>query len=199
MNYEHSDVAAIILAGGYGRRVTSLGAKPLLNFHDKTFTEIIVDNLKGIAVHSIILVTNAELHDKIKKLTPGLRLAINNNPSQGMFSSLKIGLKLIQASSSGFFLCPVDFPLVSPKTFRILYQNFVKFPSNIIKPSYHGKAGHPIIVPQQLYGELMTAPLSQSPRQVLRQHIDETSYVDVPDSGVITNINTVEAYMMHCR
>ncbi len=188
---------AIILAAGLGKRLKPVGLKPFLLFKGKSFIEIAFENAKSIQLHPVVIVTNEFFYQKIIALNLCPRILINPHPEQGMLSSILIGLNEIKSSCSGFFLCPIDYPLVQKETFNKLLLAHQAAPDRIIKPSYQKKSGHPIVFPGNLFNDLEKAPLNQDIRFVINQNPHLIRFIDVDDPGVLININTPELYYQH--
>ena len=192
------NLVAIILAAGFGKRVASLGSKPLLRCGGKTFVELIVEKLLRVNNHSIIIVTNRTLDEKIRNLKLPARIVINPNPERGMLSSLVCGIKIVPNMASGIVMNPVDFPLVKTATYQEMKKLHEQNSNHIIKPVYQGKSGHPVIFPQNLFAALEDAPLDQGARFVVRKFSHLIKTMDTSDQGIVLNINTPEMYKKWC-
>lgn len=106
---------AIILAGGYSSRMKAF--KPLLSIGDSTAIEMLIAVLRDAGIADIAVVSghNREaLLPVIKRA--GVSEVYNENYAAGMFSSIRAGLgyaKDVFTRAQGFFLMPVDCPLIS--------------------------------------------------------------------------------------
>ncbi len=199
MKQPNNRIAAIILAAGFGTRLKEIGKKPLLPCLGKTFLELVFDKVKGIKLEPVIVVTNEIFCSDLKKLKLPTKTVINKSPEMGMFSSILIGLEEIKKKCDGFFLCPVDYPLVKFSTYQILLSAFVDQKNHIIKPQFNKQSGHPVLFPQNLFDELKKAPMEQGARNVTRKFIHQTCFVDVDDPGILININTPQLYQKYCQ
>lgn len=193
------NTGAIILAGGLGKRLVSVGPKPFLLYKKKSFLEIAVENARSIELHPLIVVTNESFYPKIVALNLPVKILINPHPEQGMLSSILIGLKEIESSCSGFFLCPIDYPQVQQKTYLKLLLAHRSFPTHIIKPIFKEKSGHPVVIPRRLFRILQEAPLDSGVRLTIAQFSHLNHFVEVDDPGILININTPELYYQHCK
>jgi molybdenum cofactor cytidylyltransferase len=59
---------------------------------------------------------------------------------------------------------------------------------------HHGKRGHPAVFGAALFAELADPSLEGGARTVVHRHLDRALLVDVEDAGVLTDIDTPEAY-----
>jgi len=191
--------AAIILAAGFGKRLKTIGPKPLLTCSGKTLLEIVINKVLAIKLDPIIIITNKKFFQEIQKLKFPIKTVINNNPEKGMLSSILIGLEEIENQCDGFFLCPVDYPLVNLNTYQTLLASSVEKKNHIIKPQFKKKSGHPVVFPQSLFVELKNAPMDEGARYVTRQFSDQTYFVNVNDPGILININTPQMYQKYCK
>ena len=198
MRQSKNRTAAIILAAGFGSRLKSIGSKPLLPCFGKTFLELVVEKVININLDPI-LITNKIFAPDIQKLKLSVKTVINKNPEKGMLSSILIGLEELENNCDGFFLCPVDFPLVKLETYQILLSAFFENKHHIIKPQFSNKSGHPIIFPQFLFEELKTVPLEQGARFVTSKYSHQTSFINVNDPGILININSPQMYQKYCK
>lgn len=192
------NLAAVILAAGFGRRMAALGDKPLLRYEGKTFVEMIVAKLIEADINPIIIVTNSKLKQKVALLNLPVLVSINPQPEQGMLSSLLCGLKKVPMHSTGILLNPVDFPLVAISTYREMKHLHELSPGRIIKPVYEGTSGHPVIFPQNLFLALENAPLEEGARYVVRGSSHLVKILETDDPGILRNINTPEMYEKWC-
>ncbi len=192
-------LAGIILAAGHGKRLASIAPKPLLTFHGKTFLQLVIDHLSAIGVTQRIIVTNKALYQRIVDFHPATQVVINPQPEMGMISSLWIGMAAMGPDVSGFFMCPIDYPLVQRETFRRLSAAHISNPHRIIIPTHNGRFGHPIIFSKDFFQALRHVPLDQGARFLIRRNQDRLFQVEVTDPGILININTPELYHRYCK
>jgi molybdenum cofactor cytidylyltransferase len=57
-----------------------------------------------------------------------------------------------------------------------------------------GRHGHPVIFPRELFDELRTADSSRGAKAVVRAHESAIVDVEVPDAGVVDEIDTPDDY-----
>ncbi|MEE4311552.1 MAG: nucleotidyltransferase family protein [candidate division KSB1 bacterium] len=189
---------AIILSAGSGRRIAKLGIKPLLKIDGKTFLEIIIDKLEHSGFTPIVVVVNPTHYAAMITLRHNAQLCVNQHHDLGMLSSLRCGLSHIEKTTQGFMLHPVDFPLVKPETYDALMAAHHRHDASIVKPTFEGRHGHPVIFPRLFYHDLTRAPLSEGARWVQRQHPEQVVSEIVNDPGILININTPELYGKYC-
>lgn len=181
-----NNVIAIILAGGKSSRMGS--PKGLLNLKGKTWIENQIVKLEfaseiyiGIGYHSTAYL---ELEPKLGKK---VQLLINPQPDKGPFSTLKHVLHNIKLpSSSSLLVCPVDIP-ISPQVSLLL-----EFDGSVIRPTYRGKSGHPILLRKQAIDACKKADYSGRLDKVLKSF--QKTEVPFEDALIHTNLNTPEEW-----
>ena len=102
-------VSAIVLAAGYSSRMGKF--KPLLPLGNKTIIERVVDLFLESGINDIRVVVGyrgGELLPLLKKM--GVSCITNEDFEQGMFSSVKAGVKSLDQDLRAFFLLPADIP-----------------------------------------------------------------------------------------
>ncbi len=122
---------------------------------------------------------------------PKVRVVENPDPSRGMLSSIQAGLAIVDWAA-GYAVLPGDMPYVRADTVRELVERFACTSGGIVSPRYHGKRGHPVIVPGQLRDEVLTEDPRSNLHEVLKRHPADRVDVEVDDPGVIRDVDTIE-------
>ena len=87
---------------------------------------------------------------------------------------------------------PFDAPLVSAATVRALLSRVPRSAAPIVRATYRGRHGHPVVFKRELFDALRRADLAIGAKAVLRAHaIDD---VEVDDPGVAEDVDTPEDY-----
>ena len=180
-------VGAVVLAAGSGSRVG--GPKLRMVVEGRSFLARTVNVLASGGVEPICCVVAAEDAPWARQEVAGASVCVNADPARGMFSSLVTGLAFLRGKA-GAFVAPVDHPYVRVATVKTLLTVFAGFPDHVIKPAYHGRAGHPVVLPEHLFPIIQRAPGMTTLREVLGQTGVQVRYVDVDDEGVLVNVNT---------
>ena len=181
-------LTALLLAAGESKR-TKPWLKPLLQFKGKPVIQAIIDALKESGADRVFVVLGHEA-ERVKeaiKEKRGVKVIVNENYKKGMLSSVKCGIK--ENPHSNFLICLVDQPLVEAKTMSEVAKSGKG--RSITVPTYKGKRGHPILIPQELIGELL-AFKGKTLRDFVHEHKIEE--IETEDKGVIINLNTFEDY-----
>jgi molybdenum cofactor cytidylyltransferase len=187
-------IAAIILAAGYSSRMGR--PKALLDWHGHTFLAIVHAGLVNANSAPIVVVIGAD-SNAIKEAHAGLDVTWvrNPDPSHGMLSSFRCGLRVLCEQSvmpMGVMLCLVDHPAVAQATYPELARHAA--PDAIIIPECNGRRGHPVIFGNQFVDELLAGDCPEGARSVVRAHPGAVQVVPVDDPGVLLDIDTPDEY-----
>lgn len=103
-----------------------------------------------------------------------------------MLSSLRLGFQE-NPDYSHYLIFPVDFPYVRASTLQALAKASAAHPAAIIRPTYQGRSGHPIIIPATQDWHL---ELPQPGLAALIQHSGcDILNLELDDPGILRNIN----------
>lgn len=187
-------IAGLILAAGESRRMGR--DKALLRYRGRTFLESILDSLgaAGIEAITVVLGHHAEIIQQAVDLS-GVRVVINPNYPRGQTSSLQTGLAALAVDSpQAVVLCLVDHPAVSAAVIAQLVKQFEATPGPVLIPTYKGERGHPVVISQALFHELLELSPGQPANLLIRGYRDATQFVEVADRGILTDVDDPEAY-----
>ncbi|MFW6284807.1 MAG: nucleotidyltransferase family protein [Bacillota bacterium] len=174
----------IVLAGGYSSRMNA--NKMALIYHGKP---LILSTIEAMKPHvSRMVVVSGHHHGSLRLLLKGLpEVSVVKNPdySEGMFSSIKVGMA---HTEEDVFIIPGDCPLVNPTT----YERLKEGKGSIRVPAYEKRRGHPIYLSKTLREDLLNAPSTMNLKAFRDQKGFET--IPVEDPGILIDIDTKEDY-----
>lgn len=188
--------AAIVLAAGYSSRMGSF--KPLLPLGGISVLEHVLLTLKEAGIDPIVTVTGHQ-SEKLGPLISkyGVKECFNPLFSQGMFSSIQAGavcLKNKRSSYKGFFLVPVDCPLISPKIYKAMLEQKEHYADKMIVPCYRGKKGHPLYLPNNYLGRIFAGDANKGMKQITDKKREDMIHLEVPEETVVMDMDTPEDY-----
>ena len=196
-------ISAIILAAGFSSRMGEL--KGLLPLGGRTLVEHCVALFHDCGIEDVVVVTGYRA-DELGAVVEasGARVAGNPSYADGMYSSIRAGVARLAADCPGFFLLPVDMPLVRPGTVRLLARSFAETPTLVSYPVFAARRGHPPLI----HGDCRAAILAeQAPAGGLRtllarieaEQPDQAREVRVADANIHFDLDTPEDYRAGCR
>jgi CTP:molybdopterin cytidylyltransferase MocA len=165
--------------------------KQLLPLGNRTVIEHCIGTIIDAGIKEVVVVLGPESRE-ISELIHNLAVTIAKNEEESeMADSVRIGLKKVNAVSTGVLICLADHPLVRTDTMKALIAAHQEYPESIIIPSLKGKRGHPTLFPRDIIQEVFVL---STMRDVIRDHEEEISYLNVDDDGVLLDMDTTGDY-----
>ena len=187
-------IPAIVLAAGASTRMGRPKAL-LATTGNRTFVRAILDSLRDGGLADIVVVTrpgDTALDAEIAAAGFG-RPVINPRAEDGQLTSLIAGLNAVDTPEVHAVLVTlVDVPLVTPSTIRTLCARAMVSPAPVVRASYRGRHGHPVIFQRAVFDALRTADPAVGAKAVVRAVPVED--VDVDDPGVGEDVDTPADY-----
>ena len=178
-------IGAVILAAGLSSRMA--GFKPLLELGGKSMLAHGVDVFRRCGISSILVVSGHrgdEVQAEAQRL--GVRCCHNPHFARGMFSSVQAAVQELP-KLDGFFLLPVDIPLIRPITVTALRAAFER--KKVICPSFCERHGHPPLIPARLIPEILRYDGAGGLRSLLGRQLKA---LPVWDRGILLDADTAD-------
>ena len=181
-------LGAIILAAGYSSRMD--GFKPLMRLGKHSLVGHCIRLFKTKGIERILVVVGHRQQEVAAEVTTqGAEPLFNPDFDKGMFSSVCAAVGKM-ADQDGFFLLPVDIPLVRPVTIDLLQSGFDG--KSVIYPCRDGRRGHPPIIPGHLIWEIREYNGEGGLRSLLQRVPGKD--VQVWDDGAFMDADTAEDF-----
>jgi putative nucleotidyltransferase with HDIG domain len=190
----HNRFSAIILAAGYSSRMGAF--KPLLSIGGQVVIERTISIFKKSGIETIFVITGHRAPE-ISRATQSsdVRIVENREYERGMFSSVKAGVRNLNAeTTAAFFITPADICLVRPLTVQLLMKAFEKNSGKIIHPCFDSKRGHPPLIPISLASVISKNKSNAGLGKILEQFEHLAVDVPVPDRHILLNMNSPQDY-----
>jgi CTP:molybdopterin cytidylyltransferase MocA len=181
-------LGAIILAAGYSSRMD--GFKPLMRLGEHCLVGHCIRLFKAKGIDRIVVVVGHRQEEVAAEVQmQGVEPLYNPDFDKGMFSSVCAAVSKM-AEMDGFFLIPVDIPLVRPVTIDLLVSGFDG--TSVIYPCRDGMRGHPPLIPGHLIREITEYGGEGGLRSLLQRFPGK----DVPvwDDGAFMDADTPEDF-----
>lgn len=187
--------AGVILAAGASSRMGR--DKALLPWQGGTFLSGAIEALQRVT--ELVIVVAGNNLDELQPIADAQAafVAVNRNPDQGQFSSLRIGLQeVMNYGRDAAIITLVDRPAPSDETIAQIKSVFLAAGDQVwaAVPEHGGKHGHPIVIGREMIEAFLRAPATSNAREVEHANQSHILYVAVDDPLVALNVNTVEDY-----
>lgn len=189
-------IAAIILAAGQSTRMGV--SKMLLPWKDAT----VLDAVMGLAITArlspLIVVTGA-FHNLIENKLAGYdsQIVEIHNPqymNQEMFFSLKMAIQELPGKCDAVMIFLGDQPQIPQAIVEAIIQKYRISHSKIILPSYNMRRGHPILICQEFFQELLSMPDNGNLKDFMNKNASAIDYLLVNSREVLEDIDSPEDY-----
>jgi molybdenum cofactor cytidylyltransferase len=194
-----SRVGAVVLAAGSSSRMGE--PKQLLQLADGTLLERALENLQAATVDEIVLVLgfSAEtIRHRIANLPiRNLRILVNPDYSEGIASSLRVGLAVMDENVENIdatFVVLSDQPFIRAETFNKIIDQYRRSEAHIVVPMFRGIRGNPVLLDRSVFHEVMALQGDMGCRAIFNNHLSWIVKADVDDIGVLLDIDSKEDY-----
>jgi len=189
-------ISGILLAAGESRRMQG-AFKPLLKWGNRTVIGECVHQLQKSRLADIYVVLgHREAEIRPRLAGTGVQYAINNAYQNGMLTSIKTGLAMLNPNAVAFLLALVDQPMIKADLIDQLITAYEKGDQGIVIPVYQEKHGHPLIISADYVDEIMQLDdrVSGGLGNFINAHRSDQLLLPVETSTVIEDIDLPEDY-----
>lgn len=181
---------AVIVAAGLSSRMKAF--KPSLPFGDSNVANYTVTKLLKAGIDPITIVTGHNEKELMKCISyDGIRYVKNENyNSTEMFDSVILGVEDIRGMCDRILIMPMDLPAILPSTLEKVLQ----VDAGMIRTTYRGKPGHPIIIDSGFAGTLKDYDGDDGLRGAMECSNIAITNIDVDDAAVQFDIDTPDEY-----
>ena len=185
-------IAGVVPCAGASERMGT--PKALMEVAGTTFVQAVVDALLDGGCSPVLVVVPEDADVERASRATGATILINPDPGDGPITSLRLALAELQGTVDGVVYLPVDHPLVRAETIARLLDVAATSPASLVIPTHSGSRGHPALFRASLFDELNDPKLTGGARTTVHRHLADAELVAVDDPGVLTDIDTPEAY-----
>lgn len=180
-----------ILAAGFSSRMGRF--KPLLPLNDESVIERVLRVSKAAGIRQRVVVTGYNREALAPLLEKnGAVEALNPRFEKGMFTSIQTGISALPRNLDGFFVLPIDCPLVTKEVLMALELSFE--PDKFSVPCYRGKKGHPILIPSMYREPILQHDGTGGLKAITDKDYDKMKRIEVREEGVVMDMDTPRAY-----
>lgn len=124
-----------------------------------------------------------------------VRYVSNPRADEGQLSSILAAAAVVDRPGvEGLLVLPVDQPLVTPATVAEVLSGFRRVRPPVARATHGDAHGHPVVFARAVFDELRRVEPGSGARAVVRAHGASVLDVEVPDEGVLLDIDDPEEY-----
>lgn len=180
-----------VLAAGFSSRMGSF--KPLLPLNDETVIQRVLRVSKAAGIRQRVVVTGYNREALAPLLEKNGAVEVRNPRfEEGMFTSIQAGVSALPRNLDGFFVLPVDCPLVTKEVLAALEQSFE--PDKFSVPCYRGKKGHPLLIPAMYRQAILRHDGTGGLKAITDKDYGKMKRIEVREEGVVMDMDTPRAY-----
>ena len=198
-------ITAILLAAGQSKRmdgenklIKEIDGIPLIKYAIKNILGSTVDELIIVVGHEKEIIEN--IVDKNKKI----KFVYNKDFSNGIASSIKIGLGEVSNKTKNFFISLADMPNVNQNIYNKLIKaknnyNMKLKPENrkeIVIPTNDGKDGNPVLFSIFMKPEVMKICGDIGAKEIIENNKTKILRVPFGGDGVILDFDTQDSFVL---
>lgn len=186
----------VLLAAGKSSRFGKLN-KLLAPWQGKTVLEQMITRLIQADIRNIQVVTGHD-HKHVQEICEKWQLFWhhNQNYEAGMGSSIAIGVKAVPPDASAIMVLPADLPALESQTLRAIARAEAPLETSIVVPHLGEKRGHPVRFGKAFRAELEALNGKQGGRAIVMKHSQAVKFLQVYDTGILEDVDTLEAYQV---
>lgn len=193
--FEHTQIAAVVLAAGLSSRMGA--TKALLPWKQhRTVLAHILDQLQNAGLTHIVVVTGHQA-DQIEQAAQGFSVQFAHNADYAngeMLLSMQVGLRELPENITAALIVLSDQPQIQAPIAAQIIQAYMASGSQIVIPSFEMRRGHPMLIARQLWPEILALPAGAAARDVINRHASEIQYVTVENDSVLRDMDTPQDY-----
>ncbi|MCC5465815.1 NTP transferase domain-containing protein [Pelosinus baikalensis] len=162
---------------------------PLLKIGSITIVKRIVLTFQQVGISPIVVITGHRAEEIEHDLADYGVIFLRNSQYENsqMFDSAKIGLEFLQNKCDQVIFNPVNISLFTPDTIQRMMERGEK----LISPSYHGKAGHPLLVSSELIPRILTYEGNMGMRGAIENIGVERKWIAIEDEGILHDTDAI--------
>jgi molybdenum cofactor cytidylyltransferase len=187
-------ISAIVLAAGQSMRMGR--SKMLLPWGQSTVIGKVITTLVDSGLSDMNVVTGLNQKQVEEALTEfQINFIFNPNYANGeMLLSFQVGLRGLHKKPEAALMVLGDQPQIEREVILAIIENYLSTGSKIIVPSYQMHRGHPWLIDNSLWREILDLNPACTLRDYLNQKRDDIYYINVNTPSVVQDLDTPDDY-----
>ena len=186
-------VSGLILAAGTSSRLGQQ-TKQLLPWHDTTLLGWVVRRVEASLLDEVLVVVGHEAEEIRRHVVPQrARFVEAPDFHEGCTSSIRAGLEALHPQSAAVVLILGDQPGIERETIAALVEGWRRMQTPVVRVSYRGRSGHPMLFTKALFGQLKALHGDKGVWKLCDAHPEWVREIEV-DRPFPGDVNTWEDY-----
>jgi molybdenum cofactor cytidylyltransferase len=184
--------SALVLAAGLSSRMREL--KPLLPLDGVPAVLRVAGAYRAVGLEPVVVVGfGAELVAPVLE-RHGVSYVVNRDFEDGMYSSVRCGVRALPPDARAFFVHPVDCALVRSETLGLLARSAGTLTTGVMYPVHEAERGHPPLVAAALRAAILAEEPDGGLNELLKREEARARDVPVDDPNVLLDMDDAAAY-----
>jgi molybdenum cofactor cytidylyltransferase len=197
LNLGKKSVSGIFLMAGLSTRLGF--PKALLPYGDRVLIERVLEQALASRLSRVILVLGFQapkIRSAIRSLVgdPRLEITVNRHYEQGLSSSIRAGLRVLDPSSRGVMFILGDQPLLKTAAIDRLIRVFRRNQAPIVVPLYGNRPGNPVIFGRELLADLLDLRGDTGGREIIKRNPEQVLKVPIRPLYMGWDVDTWDDY-----
>lgn len=193
MDIQKKHTAGLILAAGGSSRFG--GLKQLALVDGEPLLARVIRAALSSALDRTILVLGFEAQKITDQLGgmlvhPALSVIVNTEWQQGMATSLRAGMGLIDGSYDSVMVMLGDFPRLDARIIDKVLKAFRTSDKGICLPVREGRWGHPVCLSARYFEALLRVEGDQGARRIIRENWSDVCRMETQENGCFRDIDS---------
>ncbi|HWQ84787.1 MAG TPA: nucleotidyltransferase family protein [Anaerolineales bacterium] len=187
-------IGAVVLAAGESRRMGE--PKMSLPWGNTTVIARVCEVLLSSGLTEIWVVTGGG-RENVETVLRHLPVKTIFNPQYAdndMVHSLQTGIAVLKPDLLAALVVLGDQPQIEVETVRKIIKAFQETSQPIIVPSYNNRRGHPWLVRQRLWPDILALQPPATLRNFLNNHTRHIHYVNLNTPSILKDLDTPDDY-----
>lgn len=183
---------AVILAAGLSSRMREL--KPLLPLDGVPAVLRVAGAYRDVGLEAVVVLGFGA--ERVAPLLDahGVRYVVNHDYEDGMYSSIRCGVRALPRDVRAFFVHPVDCALVRGETLGLLARSVEEPATSVVYPVHDAERGHPPLVAATLRAAILAEEPKGGVKELLTRGEAGACDVQVDDPNVLLDMDDAGAY-----
>jgi molybdenum cofactor cytidylyltransferase len=190
-------IALLILAAGESSRMRF--PKALLKIQGVTFVDHILYKGGEVGLNPILIVTGPDHEAIVQQVSDSAMCVRNEDYMRGQISSAQKGIAALGGTVQTVMIWPVDQPLVQTETVRQIIASHQEKNQPLTIPVYNERKGHPVLYNRKAMDSVLGLKTHETGKDLQTIYAAETTFVDVDDSGIVTDIDSPDDYEKYVK